>query len=105
MLPFLLITRLCPLLPSHQINPGWVLTENEAARKLDQGLRSDWSADLPKVYAPAGRLLSPAEIASAAVYWLEDDAGPVSGSVVEIEQYTIIGRNPPRDNDTIPVKR
>lgn len=51
----------------NQINPGWVLTENEAQRKRNHGLRDDWFADLPKVYAPSGRILRPEEIAAAAV--------------------------------------
>ncbi|MDQ2658211.1 MAG: SDR family oxidoreductase [Bacteroidota bacterium] len=80
----------------NQINPGWVLTEKEIQRKNDQGLREDWYRDIPGVFAPAGRLLSPAEIAAAALYWLSDESGPVSGQVVDIEQYPMIGRNPPK---------
>lgn len=81
----------------NQINPGWVLTETEAARKQHHGLPKDWYKDLPDVYAPAGRILSPDEIAAAAIYWLSDECGPVSGQVVELEQYPVIGRNPPKD--------
>jgi len=81
----------------NQINPGWVLTEKEIQRKQDQGLRSDWYTDLPDVFAPAARLLSPAEIAAAAVYWLSDESGPVSGQVVDLEQYPMLGRNPPKN--------
>lgn len=81
----------------NQINPGWVLTETEAARKQKHGLPKDWYEDLPDVYAPSGRILLPEEIASAAVYWLSDECGPVSGQVVELEQYPVIGRNPPKD--------
>lgn len=81
----------------NQINPGWVLTEKEILRKKDQGLKQDWWRDLPAVFAPAGRLLSPAEIAAAAVYWLSDESGPVSGQVVDLEQYPMIGRNPPKE--------
>lgn len=81
----------------NQINPGWVLTETEAARKREHGLPADWYKDLPDVYAPAGRILSPEEIAAAAIYWLSDECGPVSGQVVELEQYPVIGRNPPKD--------
>lgn len=86
----------------NQINPGWVLTENEARRKRDHGLADDWPAHLPKVYAPAGRLIAPEEIAAAAVYWLADECGPVSGQVVDLEQHPFIGRNPPKDAATIP---
>jgi NAD(P)-dependent dehydrogenase (short-subunit alcohol dehydrogenase family) len=85
----------------NQINPGWVLTENEAQRKRDHGLRENWYEDLPKVYAPAGRILWPEEIAAAAVYWLADECGPISGQVVDLEQHPFIGRNPPKDTSTI----
>jgi len=86
----------------NQINPGWVLTENEAQRKRDHGLADDWYKDIPRVYAPAGRILWPAEIAAAAVYWLGDECGPISGQVVDLEQHPFIGRNPPKDATTIP---
>ncbi len=85
----------------NQINPGWVLTETETQRKKDHGLAEDWFKDLPAVYAPAGRILKPAEIAAAAVYWLSDESGPISGQVVDLEQYPFIGRNPPKDASTI----
>ena len=85
----------------NQINPGWVLTENEAQRKRECGLRDDWYADLPKIFAPAGRILWPEEIAAAAVYWLADECGPVSGQTVDLEQYPFIGRYPPKDASTI----
>ncbi len=81
----------------NQINPGWVLTENEAARKKEQGLPGDWDAQLPAVFAPSGRILRPEEIAAAAVFWLADECGPVSGQVVDLEQYPFLGRNPPKD--------
>lgn len=87
----------------NQINPGWVLTETEKQRKKAHGLAEDWYRDLPSVYAPAGRILWPKEIAEAAVYWLSDDCGPISGQVVDLEQYPFIGRNPPKDPTTIPV--
>ena len=83
------------------INPGWVLTENETQRKQGHGLPDDWYKDLPAVYAPSGRILHPAEIAEAAIYWLADESGPVSGQVVDLEQHPFIGRNPPKDGSTI----
>lgn len=85
----------------NQINPGWVLTENEAQRKYQQGLPEDWYQALPPEFAPAGRILWPAEIAAAAIYWLADESGPVSGQVVDLEQYPFIGRNPPKDVSTL----
>ena len=86
----------------NQINPGWVLTENEAKRKREHGLKEDWYADLPKVYAPAGRILWPEEIAACAAWLLADECGPISGQVFDLEQHPFIGRNPPKDSSTIP---
>ena len=88
----------------NQINPGWVLTETEVSRKRSHGLADDWYTELPRIYAPAGRILKPEEIAAAAMYWLADESGPVSGQVVDLEQYPFIGRNPPKDSSTIPTK-
>ncbi len=85
----------------NQINPGWVLTETEKQRKKEHGLSEDWYKDLPSVYAPAGRILWPEEIAAGAVYWLADESGPISGQVVDLEQHPFIGRNPPKDTSTI----
>jgi NAD(P)-dependent dehydrogenase (short-subunit alcohol dehydrogenase family) len=85
----------------NQINPGWVLTETEIQRKRDHGLPDDWYKAIPPVYAPSGRILYPEEIAAAAVYWLADESGPVSGQVVDLEQHPFIGRNPPKDATTI----
>jgi NAD(P)-dependent dehydrogenase (short-subunit alcohol dehydrogenase family) len=85
----------------NQINPGWVLTETEIERKKKHGLADDWYKHLPSVYAPSGRILQPAEIAAAAVYWLSDECGPISGQVVDLEQHPFIGRNPPKDASTI----
>jgi NAD(P)-dependent dehydrogenase (short-subunit alcohol dehydrogenase family) len=85
----------------NQINPGWVLTETETRRKREQGLADDWYTKVPAVYAPAGRILWPTEIAAAAIYWLADESGPVSGQVVDLEQHPFIGRNPPKDASTL----
>ena len=38
--------------------------------------------------------MRPEEIAAAAVYWIGDESRPISGSVLELEQYPVIGRNP-----------
>ncbi|MDE3182576.1 MAG: SDR family oxidoreductase [Bacteroidota bacterium] len=85
----------------NQINPGWVLTESEKQRKKDHGLSDDWYKELPSVYAPSGRIIFPEEIAAAAIYWLADESGPISGQVVDLGQFPFIGRNPPKDSSTI----
>lgn len=81
----------------NQINPGWVLTENEITRKEQHGLPQNWYQQIASIYAPAGRILFPAEIAAAAIYWLSDECGPISGQVVDLEQHPLIGRNPAKD--------
>lgn len=81
----------------NQINPGWVLTENETKRKQEQGLPENWCDSVPRVFAPSGRILKPREIAAAAIFWLSDECGPVSGQVMDLEQYPMQGRNPPKD--------
>ena len=78
----------------NQLNLGWVLSPNEYALKIKEGLPSDWPDHPPKAFAPSGRIMSPENIAAASVYWLSDESRPVSGSVLEIEQYPVIGRNP-----------
>lgn len=85
----------------NQINPGWVLTESEAIRKKEQGLAENWYEEIPKVYAPIGRILLPKEIAAAAIYWLSDECGPMSGQIMDLDQFPFIGRNPPKDASTL----
>jgi NAD(P)-dependent dehydrogenase (short-subunit alcohol dehydrogenase family) len=80
----------------NQINPGWVLTPNEDALQRRLGMKEGWHRHVPEAYAPSGRLLEPEQIAAAAVYFLSDESRPVSGSVVELEQFSVIGRNPPK---------
>jgi NAD(P)-dependent dehydrogenase (short-subunit alcohol dehydrogenase family) len=88
----------------NQVNPGWVLTENEAARKREHGLKEDWYRDIPRKFAPSGRIFHPEEIATSVVHLLSSDCGPVSGQVIDLEQYPMIGRNPPKDGETVPQK-
>ena len=78
----------------NQLNIGWVLTPNEAALQRADGQPEDWDRRLPKMFAPSGRLIKPEEIAAAVVYWVGDESRPISGSVLELEQYPMIGRNP-----------
>jgi len=78
----------------NQINPGWVLSPNEYKLKMSEGLPADWPDHPPPEFAPSGRIMAPETIATACVYWLSDESRPVSGSVLEINQYPMIGRNP-----------
>lgn len=78
----------------NQFNLGWVLSPNEYKLKVSEGLPPDWHEHPPAAFAPSGRIMMPETIATAAVYWLSDESRPVSGSIVDIEQYPMIGRNP-----------
>jgi NAD(P)-dependent dehydrogenase (short-subunit alcohol dehydrogenase family) len=81
----------------NQLNVGWTLTPNEFALKMKEGLPNDWPSKLPKTFAPSGRLLSPEDIAWAAVFFLSDEASLINGAILDVEQYPLIGRNPPKE--------
>jgi NAD(P)-dependent dehydrogenase (short-subunit alcohol dehydrogenase family) len=78
----------------NHFNVGWTLTPNEYELKVKEGLPADWPSKVPRVYAPSGKLMSPADIAWAAVFFLSDEAALINGATLDIEQYPMIGRNP-----------
>jgi NAD(P)-dependent dehydrogenase (short-subunit alcohol dehydrogenase family) len=80
----------------NHLNVGWVLTDREYHHQIEHGMDADWPEKVPPTFAPWGRLMKPEEIATAAVYWLGDESRPISGSVVDVEQFSLIGRNPPK---------
>lgn len=75
-------------------NVGWVLTDNEHAKQVSEGMPEDWPEKVPATFAPSGRLIRPETIAAAAVYWLSDESKPITGTVLELEQFSVYGRNP-----------
>jgi NAD(P)-dependent dehydrogenase (short-subunit alcohol dehydrogenase family) len=77
----------------NQLNLGWVTTPNEIALKIREGLPVGWETQVPAVYAPTGRLLTPEEVARHVLFWLSDASAPANGVVYELEQYSMIGRN------------
>jgi len=77
----------------NQINVGWTATPNEVALKIKEGLSENWYENVSPIFAPSGRLLSPENIAEHAIFWLSERSAPASGSVFEVEQYPLIGRN------------
>ena len=81
----------------NQFNVGWTLTPNEYELKKTEGLPDDWPTKISKTYAPSGRLLSPEDIAWAAVYFLSDEAALINGAILDVEQYPLIGRNPAKE--------
>ncbi|MCC6166999.1 MAG: SDR family oxidoreductase [Caldilineaceae bacterium] len=77
----------------NQLSLGWVATPNEIALKQREGLAPGWEKNVPRLFAPIGRLLAPEEAAAHIAYWLSDDSAPANGVVYELEQYSPIGRN------------
>jgi NAD(P)-dependent dehydrogenase (short-subunit alcohol dehydrogenase family) len=82
----------------NQINLSWVLTPNEYKYKVADGLPADWPSRIPREHAPFGRLMSPEEAAHFALSLVVDAAAVVSGSVVDLGQFPIIGRNPVKED-------
>ena len=87
-------TKMGFIVPVVRIVDNMRLRPNEYRIKIDDGLDEDWPDQVPPQYAPSGRILEPAQVADAAVYWVGDESRPVSGTVLELEQYPVIGRNP-----------
>lgn len=69
------------------INLGWTLTEAEhhmQAKVLGKG--EDWMAAIAAA-RPLGRLLVPEEVARMVVWLLSDASAPLSGAVIDLEQW------------------
>ncbi len=77
----------------NQLNVGWTYTEGEHRTQTSLGASEDWLEQVPAVFAPSGTLLKPEDIAHHCAFWLSPLSAPVNGSVYEIEQYPVIGRN------------
>jgi|OM-RGC.v1.010252098 NAD(P)-dependent dehydrogenase (short-subunit alcohol dehydrogenase family) len=76
------------------INPGWILTDREYADQVKKGLPNNWPEKLGKENIPFGKMSTPEQLALACIYWISDESIPFTGSVVDLEQFSIIGRNP-----------
>ncbi len=81
----------------NQLNVGWCTSPNEIALKIGEGLPEDWYANVPREFAPTGRLLTPAEVAAHVVFWLSPASKPANGCVYELEQFCILGRSVERE--------
>jgi NAD(P)-dependent dehydrogenase (short-subunit alcohol dehydrogenase family) len=75
----------------NQLNVGWTLTPNEHRVKTEVERKGeDWHEKAVKT-RPWGRLLSPRDIALAAVYFASDESECITGSVLDMEQYPVGG--------------
>ncbi|MDF2439210.1 MAG: hypothetical protein JWN98_194 [Abditibacteriota bacterium] len=74
------------------INVGWTLTEGEdRVMRQDTG-REDWLQAAEQT-RPFGRLLLPADVARAALFFASDDSALVTGSALDLEQNPVGARN------------
>jgi NAD(P)-dependent dehydrogenase (short-subunit alcohol dehydrogenase family) len=83
----------------NHFNVGWVITPNEYKLKMTEGLPEGWSDNPDADSVPTGKMTQPEEIAAHAVFWLSDESRPISGSVIDLEQYPIIGRIPLKEGN------
>jgi NAD(P)-dependent dehydrogenase (short-subunit alcohol dehydrogenase family) len=68
----------------NQINPGWVLTEGEHhIKSVVEGLGDNWLEDALKS-RPFGRMIMPADIANAALFFAGNEL--ISGAILDYEQ-------------------
>jgi NAD(P)-dependent dehydrogenase (short-subunit alcohol dehydrogenase family) len=74
------------------INVGWTDTPAERVMQADTlGNGPDW-LDAANASQPFGRLFSTSDIANLAVFLLSDAAGPMTGTLIDQEQW-VIGAN------------
>lgn len=83
----------------NHFNVGWVITPNEYKLKMSEGLPEGWSDNPELEHVPTGTMTQPDEIAAHAVFWLSDESRPISGSVIDLEQYPVIGRIPLKEGN------
>ena len=57
----------------------------------------NWPRRLPQSLRRPGAPVHPEDLAWAAVYFLSDEAALINGAVLDLEQYPVIGRNPPKE--------
>jgi NAD(P)-dependent dehydrogenase (short-subunit alcohol dehydrogenase family) len=69
----------------NQLNPGWMSTDNERALQLAESGDPDWEAKA-KARLPFGRLIDPAEVAKAVNFLVSEDAGLMTGAIVNFDQ-------------------
>jgi NAD(P)-dependent dehydrogenase (short-subunit alcohol dehydrogenase family) len=81
------------------LNLGWVLSETEYERKLQDGLPEGWPDKLDRGVVPTGNMTCPSEVARVVAFWLSDESRPFSGTVLDLEQYPFLGQNPSKDED------
>ena len=69
----------------NQLNIGWMSSDNERALQLRESGDEEWEG---KIVAklPFGRLVDPVEVARTVAFIVSDDAGLMTGSVINYDQ-------------------
>ncbi len=76
------------------VNPGWIETPGEdAIQRRHHGATDGWSAHAGED-RPFGRLIQPTELAATLAFVLSDDAGLMTGSIIDYDQ-TVQGAGDP----------
>ncbi len=69
----------------NQLSIGWMSSDNERALQMRESGNPDWEATA-SAGLPFGRLIDPAEVARAVAFLASDDAGLMTGAVVNFDQ-------------------
>lgn len=77
----------------NQLNVGWTLTEGERVVMRSDTGGDEWLAQA-EATRPFGRLLSPHDVAMAALYFASDESEIITGSVLDLEQGPVGDRTP-----------
>ena len=78
----------------NQLNVGWTLTEGEVhVQSVEEGRGEEWLEDALKT-RPFGRLLTPEDVAFAALYFACEESALVTGTIMDLEQVPV-GAPPP----------
>ncbi len=78
----------------NQLNVGWTLTEGEVhVQSVEEERGEEWLEDALKT-RPFGRLLTPEDVAFAALYFACEESVLVTGTIMDLEQYPV-GAPPP----------
>ncbi len=79
----------------NQVNPGWMDTESEHRTQVDgDGSPDNWLA-LAEAQRPMGRLVKPWEVANTIVFCLSDEAGLLTGNLIDVDQSVQGAGDPP----------
>lgn len=69
----------------NQLNVGWMASDNEKALQLSEGSDAEWEAKAA-AKLPFGRLVDPEEAARAVNFLVSEDAGLMTGAIVNFDQ-------------------